>query len=110
MRSIEALRAYESAYDVYECVKKWNDEFECEFVVSSGKVDIEFMEVCVEVMCEVFETTAVKFRAIEVYERNTRRVVEVIVEVVGFECECMSVVKKVFLWFNVKVLGEVECV
>ena len=109
VRSIEALRAYESAHDAHERAKKRNDELERELVASSGKVDIELMEACAEAMREVSETTAVKLRATEVHERNTRRAVEATAEAAGLERERTSAVKKALPWFNAKALGEAEC-
>ena len=84
-RSIEALRAYETAHDAHERAKERNDALERDLVASSGKVDIDLMEACAEATREVTEPAAMKARASEVHERNTRRAVEATTEAAGLE-------------------------
>ena len=108
-RSIEALRAYETAHDAHERAKERNDALERDLVASSGKVDIDLMEACAEATREVTETAAMKARASEVHERNTRRAVEATTEAAGLERSRRGAVKKALPYFNAKTQGEREC-
>jgi len=108
-RSIEALRAYETAHDAHERAKERNDALERDLVASSGKVNIDLMEACAETMREVTETAAMKARASEVHERNTRRAVEATAEAAGLERSRRGAVKKALPYFNAKAQGEREC-
>ncbi|CEF99579.1 SH3-binding 5 [Ostreococcus tauri] len=109
VRSIEALRAYEAAHDAHERAKRRNDELEVELMASSGKFNVELMEACAEAMREVADTAAVKTRATEVHERNTRRAVEATAEAAGLERDRHTAVKRALPFFNAKATGEREC-